>query len=80
VARMLAKLNLVSLDLGARATLAQVLSALAERFACSSAELSLDGLISGYTCNINGLDFVRTPIASSIREIKKFSFFLKRGR
>jgi molybdenum cofactor guanylyltransferase len=64
VARMLAKTQLVSLDLAQGATLAQVLSALAERLPVLLGRvINSDGLISGYTCNINGLDFVRTPSA-----------------
>ena len=64
VARMLAKTQLVSLDLAQGATLAQVLSALAERLPVLVGRvINSEGLISGYTCNINGLDFVRTPSA-----------------
>ena len=64
VARMLAKTQLVSLDLAQGATLAQVLSALAERLPVLVGRVvNSEGLISGYTCNINGLDFVRTPSA-----------------
>jgi molybdenum cofactor guanylyltransferase len=62
VARMLAKTRLVSLDLAEGATLAQVLSALAERLPVLVGRvINSDGLIAGYTCNINGLDFVRAP-------------------
>jgi len=64
VARMLAKTQLVSLDLAQGATLAQVLSALAERLPVLVGRvITSEGLISGYTCNINGLDFVRAPSA-----------------
>ncbi len=64
VARLLAKTQLVSLDLAQGATLAQVFSALAERLPVLLGRvINSDGLISGYTCNINGLDFVRTPSA-----------------
>jgi len=55
---------LVSLDLAQGATLAQVLSALAERLPVLVGRvINSEGLISGYTCNIDGLDFVRTPSA-----------------
>ena len=64
VARLLAKTQLVSLDLAQGATLAQVLSALAERLPVLVGRvITSEGLISGYTCNINGLDFVRAPSA-----------------
>ena len=64
VARMLAKTQWVSLDLAQGATLAQVLSALAERLPVLVGRvITSEGLISGYTCNINGLDFVRAPSA-----------------
>ena len=64
VARMLAKTQFVPLDLVQGATLAQVFSALADKFPVLAGRIiSSDGLISGYTCNINGLDFVRTPSA-----------------
>jgi molybdenum cofactor guanylyltransferase len=62
VARMLAKTQFVSLDLAQGATLAQVLSALAEKLPVLVGRvINSEGLISGYTCNINGLNFVRTP-------------------
>ena len=61
---MLAKTQFVPLDLVQGATLAQVFSALADKFPVLAGRvISSDGLISGYTCNINGLDFVRTPSA-----------------
>jgi len=60
----LAKTQWVSLDLAQGATLAQVLSALAERLPVLVGRvINSEGLISGYTCNINGLDFVRSPSA-----------------
>ncbi len=64
VARMLAKTQLVSLDLAQGATLAQVFSALADKFPVLVGRvINSEGLIAGYTCNINGLDFVRIPSA-----------------
>jgi len=64
VARMLAKTQLVSLDLAQGATLAQVFSALADKLPVLVGRvINSDGLIAGYTCNINGLDFVRIPSA-----------------
>ena len=62
VARLLAKTQFVSLDLAQEATLAQVFSALADKLpALVGRVINSDGLVSGYTCNLNGLDFVRTP-------------------
>jgi len=64
VARMLAKTPLVSLDLAQGATLAQVFSSLADKFPVLVGRvINSEGLISGYTCNINGLNFVRAPDA-----------------
>lgn len=64
VPRMLAKTKSVSLDLAEGATLAQVLLALAEKLPMLAGRvINAGSLISGYTCNINGLDFVRTPNA-----------------
>jgi molybdopterin-guanine dinucleotide biosynthesis protein A len=62
VARLLAKTQTVSLTLSDGATLAQVFSALAEKLpALSGRVINSAGLTPGYTCNINGLDFVRDP-------------------
>lgn len=62
VARLLAKTQFVSLDLAQEATLAQVFSALAAKLPVLVGRvINSDGLVSGYTCNINGLAFVRTP-------------------
>jgi len=62
VARMVAKTQTVSLSLPEGATLAHVLSALAEKLPALVGRIINDhGLISGYTCNINGLYFVRAP-------------------
>jgi len=64
VPRLLAKTRSVTLNLAEGATLAQVLSALAEKLPMLAGRVIEAGsLISGYTCNINGLDFVRTPNA-----------------
>lgn len=64
VARMLAKTQLVSLDLAQGATLAQVFSSLADKFPVLVGRvINSQGLITGYTCNINGLNFVRAPDA-----------------
>jgi molybdopterin-guanine dinucleotide biosynthesis protein A len=62
VARLLAKTQFVFLDLAQEATLAQVFSALADKLPVLVGRvINSDGLVSGYTCNLNGLDFVRTP-------------------
>ena len=64
VARMLAKTPLLSLDLAQGATLAQVFSSLADKFPVLVGRvINSEGLITGYTCNINGLNFVRAPDA-----------------
>ena len=65
-ARLLAKTREVALALPQEATLSQVFSALAERVPVLVGRvIHSDGgsLFSGYTCNINGLDFVRAPSA-----------------
>lgn len=63
-ARITAKTKNIVLELPPDATLAHVFSALAERIPVLSGRvINSDGLISGYTCNINGLDFVRAPSA-----------------
>lgn len=62
VARMLTKTQSVSLDLNEGATLAQVFSALGEKLpALVGRVLNAGGLIHGYSCNLNGLNFVRAP-------------------
>jgi len=62
VARMLTKTQSVSLDLNEGATLAQVFSALGEKLpALVGRVLNSGGLIHGYSCNLNGLNFVRAP-------------------
>jgi molybdopterin converting factor small subunit len=63
-ARLLAKTKEVSLSLPQEATLSHVLSALAEQVPVLVGRVinrDRGSLVSGYTCNINGLDFVRTP-------------------
>jgi molybdopterin-guanine dinucleotide biosynthesis protein A len=65
-ARLLAKTREVSLALPQEATLSHVFSALAEQVPVLVGRvINSDGgsLFSGYTCNINGLDFVRAPSA-----------------
>ncbi|HLN85492.1 MAG TPA: NTP transferase domain-containing protein, partial [Candidatus Limnocylindrales bacterium] len=62
VARLLTKTRSVSLDLHEGATLAQVFSALGEKLpALVGRVLNSRGLINGYSCNVNGLNFVRAP-------------------
>jgi molybdenum cofactor guanylyltransferase len=62
VARMVAKTHAVSLALPQEATLAHVFAALADKLPVLVGRvLDSDGLLSGYSCNINGLDFVRAP-------------------
>jgi molybdopterin-guanine dinucleotide biosynthesis protein A len=64
--RLLAKTREVSLALPAEATLADVYSALAAKLPVLLGRvISADrnDLFSGYACNINGLNFVRTPTA-----------------
>ena len=74
-ARLLAKTREVSLALPQEATLAHVFAALAERMPVLVGRvIHSDGgsLFSGYTCNINGLDFVRAPSARIHSEDKIF--------
>jgi molybdopterin-guanine dinucleotide biosynthesis protein A/molybdopterin converting factor small subunit len=66
VARLLAKTKAVSLSIPPQATLSHVLTALAERLPVLAGRvIKSDGgsLLAGYTCNINGLDFVRSASA-----------------
>lgn len=66
-ARLLAKTREITLSLPEGATLAQVYSTLAEKLpVLVNRVIAADGssLVSGYTCNVNGLDFVRTPTAT----------------
>ncbi len=60
VARLLAKTQTVALTLPQEASLAHVFAALADKLpALVGRVLSSEGLMSGYSCNINGLEFVR---------------------
>jgi molybdopterin-guanine dinucleotide biosynthesis protein A/molybdopterin converting factor small subunit len=64
VARLLAKTQKISLALPAQATLAQVIAALGEKLPVLVGRvIDAEGLIAGYSCNINGLEFVRAPDA-----------------
>jgi molybdenum cofactor guanylyltransferase len=66
VARLLAKTKEVSLSLPPGATLSQVYSALGGKLPVLLGRvIRPDGsdLFTGYACNLNGLDFVRTPTA-----------------
>jgi molybdopterin-guanine dinucleotide biosynthesis protein A len=61
-ARLLAKTREVSLSLPQSATLGSVLAALTEKLPVLAGRvIDSAGLVSGYTCNINGLDFTREP-------------------
>ena len=64
VARLLAKTKEVSLSLPQEATLSHVLCALAGKLPMLVGRVidrDRSSLVTGYICNINGLDFVRTP-------------------
>jgi molybdopterin-guanine dinucleotide biosynthesis protein A len=66
VARMLAHTREVSLELPAGATFAEVFDGLAERLpALVGRVIAPDRtrLLDGYACNVNGLEFVRSPAA-----------------
>jgi molybdopterin-guanine dinucleotide biosynthesis protein A/molybdopterin converting factor small subunit len=66
VARLLAKTKEVPLSLPHDATLAHVLSALAEQLPVLLGRVIISdrsSLASGYSCNINGLEFMRDPNA-----------------
>lgn len=61
-ARLAAKTGAVMLALTEGATLGDVLAALGEAVpALAGRVVDRDGLVSGYTCNLNGLHFVRSP-------------------
>ena len=64
VARLLTKTSAVALSLPREATLSHVYLALAERLPVLVGRViapDRNGLSSGYACNINGLEFVRSP-------------------
>jgi molybdopterin-guanine dinucleotide biosynthesis protein A len=66
VPRLLAKTKEISLSLPQEATLSDVFSALAEKLPVLAGRVinaESGGLLSGYACNLNGLDFVRNPAA-----------------
>lgn len=74
-ARLLAKTREVSLPLPQDATLAHVLCALADQLPILVGRVinrDKNSLASGYTCNINGLDFVRAPSAKIQADDKIF--------
>jgi len=65
-ARLLARTREVALSLPEGATVAQAYAALAEKLpVLIDRVITADGrsLVSGYACNVNGLDFIRTPAA-----------------
>jgi molybdopterin converting factor small subunit len=67
VARLLAQTREVVLALPSEATFAQAFAALAERLPVLVGRvISADRthLVDGYACNVNGLTFVRTPMAT----------------
>jgi molybdopterin-guanine dinucleotide biosynthesis protein A len=64
VARLIAKTKAVPLSLPGDSTLSQVLSALAESMPVLVGPVISSGknsLVNGYSCNLNGLEFVRNP-------------------
>jgi molybdopterin converting factor small subunit len=64
VARLLAKTKAVPLSLPGDSTLSHVFSALAESMPVLVGRVISSGknsLVNGYSCNINGLEFVRNP-------------------
>lgn len=64
VARLVAKTKDISLSLPPDPTLADVFAALAERLPSLQGKIIQAGaLANGYTCNINGMNFVRDPCA-----------------
>jgi hypothetical protein len=59
---MLAKTQTLALALPHGATLANVYSAIADKLPTLVGRVvNSEGLLAGYSCNINGLDFVRSP-------------------
>jgi molybdopterin-guanine dinucleotide biosynthesis protein A len=64
VARLLAGVGEVPLTLGPGATLADAFDAVSRRFPSLMGSVILAGaLAEGYACNVNGLEFVRSPAA-----------------
>ena len=66
-ARLLAKTKEIALSLPQGATVAQVYAALAEKLPVlidRVITLEGNGLVRGYACNVNGLNFVRGPTAT----------------
>ena len=75
VARLLAKTQLISLSLPPDATLAHVLSAVAQRLPVLVGPVinsDVMDLLPGFACNINGTDFVRDPDTKIGRQDKIF--------
>jgi molybdopterin-guanine dinucleotide biosynthesis protein A len=65
-ARLLAKTKMVALSLPEGATVAQVYAMLLEKLPVLAGRVITHdggGLVKGYACNVNGLDFIRTPTA-----------------
>lgn len=65
-ARLLAKTQIIALSLPHGATLAQVYANVLEKLPVLAGRVITsdgDGLVQGYACNVNGLDFIRTPTA-----------------
>jgi len=65
-ARLLARTREIALSLPEGATVAQAYAALAEKLpVLIDRVITADGrsLVNGYACNVNGLDFIRTPAA-----------------
>ena len=65
-ARLLARTREIALSLPEGATIAQAYAALAEKLpVLIDRVITADGrsLVNGYACNVNGLDFIRTPAA-----------------
>jgi molybdopterin converting factor small subunit len=67
VARLVANTREVPLSLPPAATVAQVIAALADKLPVLVGRVispDRSGLVQGYACNVNGLEFVRTPGAT----------------
>jgi molybdopterin-guanine dinucleotide biosynthesis protein A len=66
IARLLAKTNVIVLELPQDATLSQLFAALAERLPMLVGRVispEMNKLATGCACNVNGLEFVRNPTA-----------------